>query len=155
MKFLSALAIVLQATIVTCSAQNRIYPVSQPTTEEEYNYVTKGYPTQIADGLDMKKGYSFKDIGTLQQGNYTFTFKGLLRETTNEIAAELIIVKSLAWNKTYYICIPHGNDNLANRYASDIGSWDVPLTKAYCQILSLAWGASSANMYEYQKRWQN
>ncbi len=41
-----------------------------PTTIEEYNYITKGYKTMIESGLDMKKGYSFKDLG-----NYTSVLK--------------------------------------------------------------------------------
>jgi len=152
MKFLSAFAVVYVLTITTCSAQNHLSPVSQPTTEEEYNYVTRGYPAQISEGLDMKKGYSFKDVGAIQDGNYTFTIKILMREATNEVAAELVIVKSLVWNKTYYICVPHGNQDLSNRYAIDTGSWDLQLTRAYMQFFSIAWGGAVANMYEYEKR---
>ncbi|WP_421799825.1 hypothetical protein [Haliscomenobacter sp.] len=33
---------------------------AQGTTQEEYNYVTKGYKIQQESGLDMKKGYSIK-----------------------------------------------------------------------------------------------
>ena len=35
---------------------------SAPTTEEEYNYLTKGYQTQISEGLDMKKGTILKTL---------------------------------------------------------------------------------------------
>src|SRR5579863_6326910 len=75
-----------------------IMPAS--TTEEEYNYLTKGYATQVSDGLDMKKGYHFKDIGSVKQSNYEFTFKELVRESTNEVAGILVITRSFAWNKT-------------------------------------------------------
>ena len=56
---------------------------AQPTTEEEYNYVTKGYKIQFESGLDMKAGYSLKDIGEwyLKFGDASrgFVFKGLYR----------------------------------------------------------------------------
>lgn len=155
MKILTVAIVLSTITIATCSAQNRIIPVSQPTTEEEYNYVTRGYAAQISEGLDMKKGYNFKDLGTVQQGNYSFTIKILLREATNEVAAQLIIVKSLQWNHTYYICVPHGNQQLENRYAGDVSNWDLPLTRAYMQLFTLGWGAAVANLYEAEKRTKN
>lgn len=34
-----------------------------PTTEEEYNYLTKGYRVQLESGLDMKKNYLLEDWG--------------------------------------------------------------------------------------------
>jgi hypothetical protein len=36
-----------------------------PTTEEEYNYLTKGYAIQISSGLDMKKGVHHEGHGKL------------------------------------------------------------------------------------------
>lgn len=54
------------------------------TTQEEYNYITKGYKVQLESGLDMKKGYSFKDLGnsTVTSGyeKRTTEFKALLKE---------------------------------------------------------------------------
>lgn len=43
----------------------------EPTTQEEYNYVTKGYKIQIESGLDMKKGYSIKPIDASVSGIIT------------------------------------------------------------------------------------
>lgn len=34
------------------------------TTEEEYNFVTIGFKVQLESGLDMKKGYALKDLGS-------------------------------------------------------------------------------------------
>ena len=31
--------------------------VCQNTTQEEYNFITKGYQQMLESGLDMKKGY--------------------------------------------------------------------------------------------------
>ena len=42
-------------------APEKTYLVSEKTsvtTEEEYNYITKGYQIQLSSGLDMKKGYA-------------------------------------------------------------------------------------------------
>ena len=45
--------------------------VPAPTSEEEYNYLTKGYKVQIESGLDMKKGYALHNMGDMKQGNYS------------------------------------------------------------------------------------
>lgn len=85
------------------------------TTQEEYNYITKGYKTQIEQGLDMKKGYSFKDIDT----SYTTTgtekreciFKALYKTSEIKPCAILMIYKrtDISTGVTYYICIPSYN----------------------------------------------
>ena len=150
MKFLFLFVIAFAITLSSIG-QSKFVAVSQPTTEEEYNYVTKGYPTQISEGLDMKKGYSFKDLGIIKDGNYEYNLKALIREATNEIATELVIVKDIFWNRVYYIGIPHGNTALTQRYSESIGSWDIRLTRSYSLLLSTAWGATFANMYEHDR----
>lgn len=107
-----------------------------PTTMEEYNYMTKGYKIQIESGLDMKKGYFFKDIGEHQIGNYHFTLKNLVRENLRQLAGTLIISRSDVTNKVYYSAIPVNNPELMKLYASEIAKWDDGLTAAYCQIIS-------------------
>ena len=126
-----------------------------PTTEEEYNYLTKGYQTQIAEGLDMKKGYHFRDMGNMKQSNYEFTMKLLIRESTNEIGGILVITKSLAWNKVYYLCIPHGNQELANRYWTDLSGWDRPISIAYGQVMSILFGGVMTEAYNMEKKLKN
>lgn len=107
-----------------------------PTTMEEYNYMTKGYKIQIESGLDMKKGYFFKDIGEHQIGNYHFTIKNLVRENLRQLAGTLIISSSDVTGKVYYSAIPVNNPELMKLYASEIAKWDDGLTGAYCQIIS-------------------
>ena len=53
MKSKLALVVVLLATIINCSAQKFTNKLSLPdaTTEDEYNYLTKGNQTQIKSGL--------------------------------------------------------------------------------------------------------
>jgi hypothetical protein len=129
--------------------------ISSPTTEEEYNYLTKGYQTQISEGLDMKKGYHLKDMATIRQSNYEFALKMLIRESTNEIGGILVITKSLAWNKVYYMCIPHGNQSLTNRYWADLNAWDRAISIAYGEIMSLLAGDLMNVAYNMEKKIKN
>lgn len=126
-----------------------------PTTEEEYNYVTKGYRVQIESGLDMKKGYSFQDMGEVRHGNYTFTVKGLLRETKNELAAMLIITKSDVSGRFYYICLPINNKDLFAKYFADINAWDEALTTSYCFVVSAYMSSMTSAAFELEKTSKN
>ena len=53
--------IIVITFILLSSSVAKMY--AQPTSEEEYNYITKGYKVQVETGLDMKAGYHFKDLG--------------------------------------------------------------------------------------------
>lgn len=51
------------------------YTLRAQTTDEEYNYVTKGLKIQMESGLDMKKGYEIVSVDTIyyefsNQNNY-------------------------------------------------------------------------------------
>lgn len=96
------------------------YSISAQTTQEEYNYVTKGYKVQLESGLDMKKGYTLKDLfeTSTQTGpvTRTTTFKGLYKTGSNNPCAIMMIYKREGTAFTEYICIPH--------YASAQSIWD-------------------------------
>ena len=100
--FLTIIALTL--IIVTAKSQ---------TTEEEYNYITKGYKVQLESGLDMKKGYSLKDLGDYNI-NYSdairgMTFKGLYRGADLKPCAIMAIYKKKegeAVTYSEYYCIP-------------------------------------------------
>ncbi|HTB06486.1 MAG TPA: hypothetical protein VK806_05985 [Bacteroidia bacterium] len=87
---------------------------SQSTTEEEYNYITKGYKTQADQGLDIKKGYSLKNYGKwlLSFGNKSkgATFKGFYRDGDPKPCAIMAIYQELNKDSvptvTEYYCIP-------------------------------------------------
>ncbi|MEP7168002.1 MAG: hypothetical protein ABI855_01400 [Bacteroidota bacterium] len=86
---------------------------SQTTTQEEYNYITKGYKTQIESGLDMKNGYILKDFGdwSLKYSGVTrgLMFKGLYRtDSIKPCAIMAIYQKKEPGKQTYseYFCIP-------------------------------------------------
>ena len=153
MKSLLACLLLFLATYFNSFGQNAAS--SAPTTEEEYNYLTKGYQAQVSEGLDMKKGYHFKEMGSMRQSNYEFTMKLLIRESTNEIGGILVITKSLVWNKTYYLCIPHGNQALVNRYWADLNAWDRPISIAYGQVMSVLFGGVMTEAYNMEKKLKN
>jgi len=83
------------------------------TTLEEYNYITKGYKVQIESGLDMKKGYTLKDLGywglTFGAEVRNVAFKGLYRSNETKPCAIMMIYKrtDISTGAIYYICIPH------------------------------------------------
>jgi len=52
---------ILTATIIILVLCENSF--SQSTTQEEYNYITKGYKIQVESGLDMKKGYILTELG--------------------------------------------------------------------------------------------
>ena len=109
---------------------------STPTTETEYNYITKGYKIQVSSGLDMKAGYTFENIDIVKIGTYTYEIKALVRNEKQEIAALMVITKSNSSGITYYFCIPHGNSDLNQRYYNDLSTWDKSITTPYAYMMS-------------------
>lgn len=113
-------------------------PAVPGTTEEEFNYVTKGYKVQTESGLDMKKGYRFDELTKdIELDGFKFNLKQLIREETNQLAALLVVVYSTNSGKTYYLCVPRGNQELIQRYFADLSLWDISISKAYAKITSV------------------
>jgi hypothetical protein len=79
--------------------------VKAQTTVEEYNYITKGYRIQLESGLDIKSGYSFRDLGEWQSSTRACNFKALIRKKTGQLAATLAVFRD-ANGRTYFLCIP-------------------------------------------------
>lgn len=125
----------------------------QPTTEEEYNYLTKGYRVQIESGLDMKKGYTFDDLGQENKvGNYSFQFKALIREEKKQVAGILVVTKSAVSGKLYYFALPINNVDLLKRYWEDLSTWDLDVTRAYSYMLSVYLVDMTAGIEELEKQ---
>jgi len=95
------------------------YSFAQGTTQEEYNYVTKGYKIQQESGLDMKKGYSIKPLDVMVTGivsssngfkteaNEAFvSASGLYRNAEVKPCAIIIKYYNRGKNFTEYFCIP-------------------------------------------------
>ena len=64
-----------------------------PTTEAEYNYLTKGYRVQMESGLDMTKGYTFQDMDHVKYGNYSCQVKVSFVRKNKELAGLLVCYK--------------------------------------------------------------
>jgi hypothetical protein len=82
--------------------------VQQPTTDEEYNYATKGYKIQFESGADMKKGYLTKDIQHNSAGERSVTLKGLFRVSEQNPCA-IIVMYEKKGQDTQYFCVPTFN----------------------------------------------
>jgi hypothetical protein len=95
---------ILFASLYVITAQSQ-------TTQEEYNYVTKGYKVQVESGLDMKKGYIIKDLDMVSQTASNGTtirqasLKKLTKTSTNEAVAFMIVYQR-AGKVPEYFCIP-------------------------------------------------
>jgi hypothetical protein len=86
----------------TCYAQ---------TTQEEYDYVTKGYAAQIGAGLPDKAGYNWQAGTEFSAGNVKISFKKLYQvvsEKEKNMKAILMVYQKDE-NTKEYICIPHPN----------------------------------------------
>lgn len=81
------------------------------TTQEEYNYLTKGYAEQVEKGLDMKQGYDLKDV-TSSKTRYTnnkyrqITVKALHKTNSGKFKALLVEFYRSSNNHTIYVCVP-------------------------------------------------
>jgi hypothetical protein len=135
MKHFFLLLILMPSSTLFCQLDSTLVHAA-PTTMEEYNYMTKGYKIQVESGLDMKKGYSFEDMGEHKIGNYVFTVKKLVRENERQLAGTMIISLAEISGKTYYTAIPVNNAELMKLYGAEVGKWDSGLTGAYCYLIS-------------------
>lgn len=94
------------------------------TTEEEYNYLTKGYKVQIESGLDMKKGYEFKDLAN----DYTQFYKTISGGFSNRFSlyswkhtGAVRCVKSGMSLKSLQLQMRHHSLDQLNEYLRELG----------------------------------
>ena len=92
---------------------------SSRTTEEEYNYMSKGYQVQIANGLDMKKGYNTGIPILIIIDHYNYKYIPLFRISNREKVLVGYIVNITFKNAfitiDYWCCLPLGNKELLER----------------------------------------
>jgi len=141
---------------LNCLGQEAVAPAQapkpEPTTEIEYNYMTKGYRVQIESGLDMKSGYRFEDGGEFPIGDYSFRTMALMREVKNELAGILVVAKSRVSGNTYYVGIPIGNDSLMSKYLEVLSQWDAGILRAYSFYTSLTLVSAYSYGHELEKQ---
>jgi hypothetical protein len=130
------ISFLFQAVCASCFCQN--------TTQEEYNFMAKGFKAMVESGLDMKKGYYLRDtlVLTASEGKYNIHFVKMLREKDKSLAGIISIVKSQVWDKTYFLAIPaadqDGHIDLETTLMRAIASyyWDSNAKTAFLQSLA-------------------
>ncbi|CAN5407445.1 hypothetical protein BH11BAC1_BH11BAC1_21270 [soil metagenome] len=129
MKKTSSILLIVLVSISFCTAQTK----TGRTTEEEFNYMTKGYKMQLDGGLDMKKGYITDEPQVLVEGNYTFKFIPLARVSGIDSTLIGYIVKahSSVSGSNYWYGIPFGDEQLLDRCFGAIEYLDLSMTQAF------------------------
>jgi hypothetical protein len=93
---------------------------AQNTTQDEYNYLTKGWLSMQQQGMGMKAGYATTDKGkyVLDYGAYQLTVSilNLTRTADNTSAGYIVQVHDSKKNNTQYFGVPAKN--------SDQGIWN-------------------------------
>ena len=94
------------------------------TTQDEYNYMTKGWLTMQNQGLGNKQGYNTSDKGKYVQdyGSYRLEVSVLCltRTADNSTAGYIVMVHDTKKNNTQYFGVPTKN--------SDQGIWNQTIT---------------------------
>ncbi len=80
-----------------------------PTTLEEYTFVIVGYKLQLNMKLEMKKGYSLKDLDSYVEEDRKVEFKALTRDGEKAPCAIMMIYLLPHGAAPQYYCIPSGN----------------------------------------------
>lgn len=117
---------------------------AQNTTQEEFNYMSKGYARMVAEGLDLKKGYYLSDTArfTIENNKYFFTFYNLMRLSDKSLAGTIVIAKSNISGNSYYLGIPAAKSDMSidlnPTLMAQISNynWDYSIRSAF--LLSLA-----------------
>lgn len=112
--------------LMLCMALAPLVAFAQPTTEEEYNYLSKGYRATIEQGLDLKKGYSMTMLDTVQvtmeNVKRIVEFHGFFRAGASKPCALLCIMRRKDSNFVGYTCLPSydASDAMWKRALEDI-----------------------------------
>ena len=106
-------------------------------TEEEYNYMSKGFWSQIENGLDMKKGYEIENTDgyALHYSSYTFTFYPLMilyADKTKSLVGYIIKAHSGVSGSDYHYGMPAtADDVMIKRTFDSIHALDYGMTFAF------------------------
>lgn len=73
-----------------------------PTTDEEYNMSTVGYKLYLQMGVELKKGYTVKELGEYEYGDRKATFKGLYRPGDEKPCVIIMMYSKLRGAPEYY-----------------------------------------------------
>lgn len=103
------------------------------TTQEEYNYATKGLKAQYANGLDMKQGYTLTEYLKTETGaNYggkpILSAYHLLKKNDKICAIIFVYGVSLTDQSSVFYCIPSFNasSDIWEQYYKSISDSKIP-----------------------------
>lgn len=121
------------------------------TSQEEYNFITKGYRFTMDYGLDMKQGYSVKLLKKYDlTANCSSMISGLFRTQNASLAGYLVVIKDGTFEKD--ICIPTENstDEIWKQY--DYMLQSLPLsTQRYVTITLSRFLSQKPSIHTSQK----
>ena len=103
------------------------------TTDEEYNYLTKGYELQLQNGSDFKSGYELKKIDEHKSGGFIVTYSlmnELASKTTKAVSIVLTKEKD-SKNKVIYLCLPFNNTELLKKFVKDTESLGISMKMVF------------------------
>ncbi len=132
-KNIFAIGLLLFLAVNNLLAQSANYNGVRGTTLEEYNYMSKGYKIQSESGLDMKKGYRFKDLDphyvelTNEKGQSyqrKIEVRLLIREGEVKPCGILLIYKRTDNGVTIYLGVPNRNSpkEIWSKYSEDFSA---------------------------------
>jgi hypothetical protein len=118
--------------------------IKAQTTQEDYNYITKGYQDDIEKGKGIKTGYNIKEI----QSQTAVTVDGIRRYVTVYYFRKGLVNKAFlvkcndSVGNTRYMCIPSANsdsdlwDQMFSDFASTGKEWNVTFVYALSRLTS-------------------
>jgi len=102
-----------------------------PTTEEEYNYMSKGYKNALDQGADLKKGYTVNNnIEAVYSGKYNFKFIPFYR-TDKSLAGIIVKAHSDNSGKDYWYSLPLKNEALFQNFCTSVSELDELMLNAF------------------------
>ena len=103
------------------------------TTQEEYDYLTKGYPEAIEKGYDIKSGYTLEKALSTTSYDIVFDFYSFTETKTGTVKAFLVEItkEKKGKDKKRYICIPLGKTKLVIDYVNDYNKLGVTMAMGY------------------------
>lgn len=95
-----------------------------PTTIDEYTYVIVGYKQQLNLKLEMKNGYSIKDVDQFIEEDRRIEFKSLFRDKEKSPCAIMMIYYLPRGAAPLYYCIPtfNASSEIWDKFYKDINS---------------------------------
>lgn len=105
------IVVLLSLIIVSVYAQ-------KPTTPEEYTYFTKGYKSQVEQGIGVKAGYKLVDYGKHQDGGRILNISAVLRDGESKPCGLLMEYKN-GKDHVYLLC-PTADSSEWDTYAGSL-----------------------------------